>query len=284
MNTRFSLVVPNISAESGESLAIDIGRRLVQDECVMSRFDPDAEVATINRLPARRRLPLSDRLFAILSDCRAHWIRTHGAFDVTLGATNDNWRSGGRGPGASAPGGWDQVDLDADRRTIAFAQAGVRIDLGGVGKGIALQGVAGRIAAAGIDHAFVSFGDSSILIIGPQPGGAAWRIGIRDEGEPAASLHAFDLYGGSVSTSGIDPIRPHLIEPTARRAPRGWRMLSVACACPVEAEVLSTALIVRPAKERAAILANYPSVQAVEFRRRTEGGPVAAKKVWFHGI
>jgi thiamine biosynthesis lipoprotein len=281
MNTRLSIVVPSITNETGEKLTAEIGTWLVREERIMNRFDPDAEVASVNRMPAQQRLRLSDRLFAILSDCRAHWTRTNGAFDVTLGAVNDNWRSGSS---KAAVGGWDCIDLDADDRTIAFDRAGVQIDLGGIGKGIALKGVAQHIEGANVVHAFVSFGDSSILAIGSQPSDDPWRIGIRDNFEPATSLHTFELRGGSVSTSGVNPARPHIVDPRARRAPRGRRTLSVACACPIEAEVLSTALIVRPAKDRSAILANYPPVRAIEFDWGTGGGHTAAEKVWSHGI
>lgn len=281
MNTRLSLVLPSIAFEAGEKLTAEIGSRLVREERIMSRFDPDAELASVNRMPARQRLRLSNRLFGILSDCRAHWIRTNGAFDVTLGAVNDNWRSGFT---KAALGGWECIDLDVDDCTIAFAQAGVQIDLGGIGKGIALKGVARQIEDAGVVDAFVSFGDSSILAIGSQPSDEPWRIGIRDHVEPATSLHTFELRGGSVSTSGVDPARPHIVDPRPRSAPSGRRTLSVACACPIEAEVLSTALIVRPAKDRATILANYPPVRAIEFSWRAGGGHTVAEKVWSHGL
>lgn len=279
MNTRFSMLLPGVGIEQGEVIADEIGSDLAHDERVMSRFEPAAELASVNRLEPGQRMRLGDRLFEILLACRSHWERTGGAFDVTLGAINDNWKNACDAP---APGGWEHVDLDRAGRTIAFAEKGIRIDLGAIGKGLALVGVAERLRSAGLAHAFVSFGESSIMVLGAQPSGEPWQVGICDPFDRTVSVHSFALCDGSISTSGVDPAKPQLIDPRERRAARGRRLLSVACACPVEAEVLSTALIVRSAGEREAILANYPGARAVEFQSRDIDDVTIQEKVWSH--
>jgi thiamine biosynthesis lipoprotein len=281
MNTRLSLVLPGLPPEDGEALGVAVARQLADDERRMSRFAPGAELASANRAAANGPFPLSEKLFEELSMCRAHWVRTGGAFDITLGAVNDNLRLAKSGDAVS---GWEHVDLDAARRTVSFAREGLRFDLGGIGKGIALAALGQLLRERGVAHAFVSFGDSSILTIGSQPSGDHWPVGIRDRFDAALSLHTFGLSDRSVSTSGIDPTAPHLIDASTHDMPGGRRALSIACDCPIDAEVLSTALIVRSPTARAAILANYPAAQGVEFAWPEVGGRPAAEKVWSHAV
>lgn len=281
MNTRLSVVLPGLSAEAGSSLAAVVTEQVAADEQMMSRYAPRAELACANRTAAQRPVALSDALFAILSSCREHWVRTGGAFDITLGAINDRRRGAS---GADEIGGWDHVELDPRLRSLSFAAEGIQLDLGGIGKGIALSRIERLLRERSIEHAFVSFGDSSILTIGMQPGGVRWPVGIRDRFDPDLSLYAFELADGSVSTSGIDPDAPHVVDPARHAAPAGRRTLSVACACPIDAEVLSTALIVRGAAARPAILANYPAAQAIEFAWPDPARKSAAEKVWSHAV
>ncbi len=277
MNTRFSFLLPGIDDQEGEAIGSEIADLVASYERVMSRFSDEAELARVNRGVGCAPASVSETLWTILSDCREHWIRTGGAFDITLGSVNDNWR-GDRGCGR---GGWDQVRLESEGRCVAFRMPGIRLDLGGIGKGIALRGVHHLLRSRGIENAVLSFGESSILALGRKPDGEAWQIGVCDLFDQDQTVHNFALCGESLSTSGAAGLE-HLVDPRTKRAVGTNRQLTVACACPVDAEVLSTSLIVSPPAARAAILAAYSPARAVEFGWFREGEGWRRQKVWEH--
>lgn len=280
MNTRLSLLLPGIGDEDGEPLFRQVRTLVEQSERVMSRFAADAELAQVNRAAGKGPVILSEALCAILAECRMHWRRTGGAFDVTLGAVNDNWRRGA-GPGLT---GWQYVELDEAERRICFHAPSVRLDLGGIGKGLALREVGQLLRARGIQHAVLSFGESSILAIGPRPDGSDWQLGVRDLFEPSLVIQGFDLRDASLSTSGAGEAVPHLIDPRTGAAAGMNRQVSVACDCPAVSEVLSTALITAPLDRRASILAAYPPATAVEFSWRRAGAQWLREKRWTHAV
>jgi thiamine biosynthesis lipoprotein len=273
MNTRFSFLLPGVGEAEGQALRDEIAALLRNLEAVMSRFAPNAELAQINRTAADRQVDLSERLCAVLAECRAHWQRTGGAFDITLGAINDNWR-GQPGPLRC---GWDNVELDPKRRRIAFRTPGLRLDLGGIGKGIALRDIRRMLVARGIEQALLSFGDSSIVAIGTHPDGNDWPVGVCDAYNPSQSIRAFGLRDSALSTSGQGH-RTHLVDPRTLEAAGAGRQITVACACPVDAEVLSTALITSPPGRRAKIFSQYPPADFAEFAWQGRGNEDA----WSH--
>ena len=277
MNTRFSILLPGIDDQEGKAIGSEIADLLSSYERVMSRFSDEAELAGINRRAGHAPARASETLWTILADCRQHWIRTGGAFDITLGSINDNWR----GDGGQERGGWDQVDLECEGKCVAFQMPGIRLDLGAIGKGIALRGLHHLLRSRGIENAVLSFGESSILALGRKPDGEAWQIGVCDLFDPGETVHGFDLSDESLSTSGAAGLQ-HLVDPRTKRAVGANRQLSVACACPVDAEVLSTSLIVSPPAARAAILAAYPPARAVEFGWFRDGERWRRQKVWQH--
>lgn len=278
MNTRLSLLLPGIDEAVGTRLTAAVAAVVAANERVMSRFAADAELARINQAAGRGASPISEKLCAVLAECRDHWRRTQGAFDVTLGAVNDNWR-GGTG---AVRTGWHHVELNEVERWIALHDPAVRLDLGGVGKGIALREVRDLLRARGVRHALLSFGESSIVAIGPHPAGGAWQLGVCDRFDAAETVYDVDLVDASLSTSGVSVDRPHLLAPHTGGAAGGDRQISVVVTCPVDAEVLSTALIAAPPSDRPAIVARYGAVTAVEFEWHRDGARWRRDRGWTH--
>jgi thiamine biosynthesis lipoprotein len=146
------------------------------------------------------------------------------------------------------------------------------LDLGGFGKGYALGQLAQHFRQQGIERAFLSFGESSVTVLGSHPHGPAWPVGIANMFHPETTAHRFDLRDASLSTSGTAPFNEaggpknfgHIINPRDGRPIEGYRTLSVAAPSAVDAEVLSTALLVTAEAERAAILSGYPGVSGIE--------------------
>lgn len=251
MNTRFSMVLPSTADADGERLARQVRSLLCEQEAMLSRFVADGELARLNRSAARGAVQVEEGMWEVLALCRRHHRLTGGAFDIAQGA---------RRPGH----GMHLLEVDEGARTVRFAEPGLRLDLGGIGKGIALDLVKALLLERRVDQAFLSFGESSMAVIGRHPAGDCWSVGIEHLFQPGTSLHRFELRNRALSTSGNRPGQAHIIDPADGQAVTGCRTVSVTCSSATDAEALSTALFVLPVPRRAAVLAHYPGAQAVE--------------------
>src|SRR5437868_10951780 len=92
------------------------------------------------------------------------------------------FRGAGRYPAAAelaqarAAVGWQHVQLDAAARTVQFDRAGVELDLGGIGKGYAVDRVAALLREGGVRAALIDAGGSTLYAIGAPPGKLGWRL------------------------------------------------------------------------------------------------------------
>jgi thiamine biosynthesis lipoprotein len=301
MNTRFSIVLVGIDSMRAAALAVAAERELRAHERLMSRFDGEGPVADLNRRAAQSAVEPPERLWEILILCRDYWMRTAGAFDIALWPLNRLWREHlehGDEPGEEALArarqqtGIESIHFDDVARTVRFQHEGMSIDLGGFGKGFALEHLAGSLRAEGVERAFLSFGESSITVLGAHPYGSSWPVGITNVFNPLQTIHTFHLQGASLSSSGTAPfnrmggrrIFGHIIDPHSGRPMEGYRTLSVVSPSGIEAEVLSTALLVAPAQDRAALISQFSAISAIEIVYHSREGEFVPRIEWTYGI
>lgn len=305
MNTRFSMVLVGVDAERAEALARAAERDLRACERLMSRFDAESPVSGLNRRAAKEAVEPPAELWRILALCGDYWRRTGGAFDITLWPLNRLWReqmSRGEEPTevvlqqALEQTGFHRIHFDESARTIRFERAGMSLDLGGFGKGYALERLADGLRTAGVERAFLSFGESSVTVLGSHPHGPAWPVGVSNIFPPHEPVHTFPLRDASLSTSGTAPfnavggprvtkrILGQIIHPLSGRPIEGYRTLSVASPSGIEAEVLSTALLITPERDRAGLLSSFSTVSAVEIVYDSNAGRFAPRIEWKYGV
>lgn len=305
MNTRFSLVLVGMDTEQSEALAAAAERDLRSCEKLLSRFDPASPVSEINRRAAEAPVAVPAELWNVLSLCERYWREMRGAFDITLWPLSRLWREHleqGSEPSPEAMEktlgrtGFGRLELDSAARTIRFGAAGMSLDFGGFGKGFALDRVAGTLRSHGVERAFLSFGESSITVLGTHPHGPSWPVGIANMFRPAETVHTFQLKDASLSSSGTAPfnrmadavnsaqIFGHILDPHSGRPIPGYRTLSVSASTGAEAEVLSTALLVTPEPERAAMLSGFTGVSAVELVYRSGAEELIPRTQWKYGL
>lgn len=245
MHTRFAMVIPGMESGRGDELA-GKSHRIVEDwEARLSNFRSGAELYLINALAHERELRLSDPMLRVLLICSHYNDLTQGLFDPA--AT----KSGSR---------WGDVTLDPEKQIIRYANSEVNIDLGGIGKGIALEDVVLFLRTEGVKDAFLSFGESSIAGMGKHPHGEGWLVGsekgflLRDEFLSVSGLQDLHIPGEDSGGAHIyHPFRGELVESTRR--------VMVKCDSPVEAEVLSTCGYMADDEEFRKLKRSFPSAE-----------------------
>jgi thiamine biosynthesis lipoprotein len=168
--------------------------------------------------------------------------------------------------------GMQHLQLDEAPRTVRFARPGMSLDLGGFGKGYALNRLADGLKREGVQRAFLSFGESSITVLGRHPHGPAWPVGIANAAAPSETVYSFALCDASLSCSGTTPgnffgegqVFGETLNPHTGRPIEGYRTICVASTSAADAEVLSTALLNTEDDRRPMLLQEFGAQSAVE--------------------
>jgi thiamine biosynthesis lipoprotein len=276
MACRVEVVLPGERAADLHvaSAALDEGDRL---EDVMTIFRPSSELSRVNREAHAGPVSVSDDLFSVLWRAAALAEATGGAFDITSTPLSQCWgflRREGRMPAADeidralACVGTRLVALAASARTVHFRQAGVRLNLGSIGKGFALDRMGQLLASRGIPDALLSAGSSSILARGGRS--APWQVDLRTAttGDVLAHLRLVDA---AVGTSGAgqqffiaDGRRfGHVIDPRTGWPATGTLSASVITSDAASADALATAMLIGGTELASRYCAAHPGVLAI---------------------
>jgi len=221
----------------------------------LSRFVPSSDVARIARLRDGERLRIGAEAFECLALAAEVGEATAGAFDVTFA-------SAGGGTG-DAP----RLALDRGSHAVVALVDGVRVDLGGVGKGYALDRAAELLADWGIDVALLHAGASTVLALGAPSGVTSWTVALRDprSGDPILAetlAPGVRLRDGALSGSGRSLHGAHIVDPRTGSPARG-ALAAWACApSAARADALSTAFMILEPAEVEAFVGARPEVSA----------------------
>ena len=176
-------------------------------EARYSRYRSDSELSRINKVAATGgSIDVDEETAGLIAYAKACFIKSDNAFDITSGLLRTVWDfSASRLPEQSMIDavlpfiGLDKVTLVNGR--LHFCKAGMEIDFGGFGKEYAADRAAEVCAGFGAQHGFIDLG-GDIRLIGPQPGGLPWRIGIRHPREANKLTAEIQLLSGAIATSG----------------------------------------------------------------------------------
>ncbi|HKQ59150.1 MAG TPA: FAD:protein FMN transferase [Candidatus Eisenbacteria bacterium] len=205
---RIGIVAADSSALADEAEAgLSAFRRI---DSLMTNWTTTSEVARINREAAAGPVTVHPEVATVLEASLAIWRESAGAFDITVEPLVRAWGFiGGPRRVPSAPEiatalarvGADQVQFDRSQRTLRFGREGMRIDLGGIAKGYAVDVVAESLRAHGVTDALVDL-SGNMVALGAPPGAPGWRIGVRDPRDRVPWLGRITLSGEAISTSG----------------------------------------------------------------------------------
>src|SRR6185369_17183264 len=173
----------------------------------MSTYKSTSEVSMVNARAAQGPVKISAALFDLLNTALDYSRGTDGACDITYASVGYlyNFRKhihpNEKEIEAALPGvNYRHVVLDPKEHTVRFTQPGVRIDLGGIGKGHSVDRGIALLQGRGIAHALVTAGGDS-RIIGDRFG-KPWVVGIRHPDRKDEVIARIPLEDAAISTSG----------------------------------------------------------------------------------
>ncbi len=243
-------------------------------EKIFSLYDKTSELSLLNQ---KGDLVVSADLFDVLERSAALTQRSLGAFDVTVAPLALLWKKAiknGRLPAkeeveaARSLVGFDKVYLDPETRRVKLLHEGVRIDLGGVAKGYAVDKAVRRLREAGVPSAIVNAG-GDLYCLGRHRG-KPWRVGVQGARPPETLVLRLDLADQAAATSGDyeqffifeNKRYSHIINPkTGYPADSGVASATVVAPDAFTADGLATALVVLGGEAGRPMLAELPGVR-----------------------
>jgi FAD:protein FMN transferase len=272
MGTMFDIVVYHRSraaAERAISMAMD---EIVRLDGVMSHFKDDSDLSRLVRSARSGFVAVDPSLYEVIEESIGFSERSGGKFDITIAPLLRTWqraRAEGRRPSAADVAdakrcvGYEKIERQSPRR-IRFRSDCVEIDLGGIGKGYAVDRAVAVLRSAGVLHAVVNAGRSSIAAIGAPPGKDGWPVSLGPDGGVVL------LRNNSISTSqqNLEPLHAdggvfgEILDPLAGAPAENRMAVSVVAPRATVSDALDTTLVLLSMEESRKLLAQFAGVSA----------------------
>jgi thiamine biosynthesis lipoprotein len=260
--------------------------RIAQLEDVMSDYRADSELMRLCAQAGGPPVPVSPDLFAVLAQAHGLAERSGGAFDVTVGPYVQLWRAArktGRLPtdeewqAAGKLVAWQKMHLDDGAHTVSLDEPGMRLDLGGIAKGYALDQALLTLREHGVTRALAVAG-GDIAAGDPPPGRKGWRIQVSQAQRGKRRLIVSNC---GVSTSGdteqfveIDGrLYSHILDPRSGLRHGEPILATVVAPNATTSDSLATACVVLGEEEGQRLAKDVNGV-TVHIRRAGTGGEV----------
>jgi len=256
-------------------------------EKLMSVHRADSQISRVNRNAAKEAVTVSRETFEVLRKALEFSRLSAGAFDVTVGPLIELWASAELAGAVPSDGdleksrslvGYKKLLLDTDQMTVRFAVEGMRLDLGGIAKGYAIDKAVEAMKLAGAIGGMVDVGGDVRCFGAPPRDVAKWLVGLQDSRRSAEGgvddgrlLMILNLPDMAVATSGdyrrfavIDgKIYSHIIDANTGLASERLSSVTVICPNATDADALATAVSVMGKEKGLALISSLPDTEAI---------------------
>ncbi|MGH9143940.1 MAG: FAD:protein FMN transferase [Vicinamibacterales bacterium] len=249
-------------------------------EALMSTWRPASDVVRINNAAGLQAVLVAADVRDVLRQARQISEWTEGTFDVTFGALTDVWKfdhdQDNTIPTAEAIRArlplidYRQVEIDDRAGTVFLRRKGMKIHLGGIGKGYAVDHAVAILRRAGLRDFMIQAGGD--LYVAGHKDGRRWRLGINDpRGREGDSFATLDLSDSTFSTSGDyarffikDGVRyHHILDPSTGQPARLCRSVTIASESPVIADAIAKGVFILGPEKGMALVERIPKLEAV---------------------
>jgi thiamine biosynthesis lipoprotein len=276
MGTRCAVELWSEDRAAGEAAIEAVLAEMRRIDSAMSTYKPDSEVSRVNATAGKGPVPVSTELFALIQTAEGYSKLSHGVFDISYASVGYlyDYRAHVRPADAAIDAALPSIDyrqllLDPVKHTIAFGKPGMRIDLGGIGKGYAVDRGIAILQQRGIAHALVNAGGDT-RVIGDRLG-KPWVIGIRHPDRRDEVVLRIPLEDAAFSTSGdyeryFDEggVRyDHIIDPQTGRSPHGVRSVTVIASTATRTDGLTKSVFIMGAQDGIAFINGLTDADAI---------------------
>jgi len=247
-------------------------------EQLLSTWIPESELSRVNAEAGRRPVTVSQETLDLVVRSMEMAGLTEGGFNIAVGPAVEAWSVTERQripsdeelqrlkPLVDVAG----IQIDLDAQTIFLAHKGMKIDVGGIGKGYAADRAAEEMKKAGAQGGVVAL-SGDITTFGALPGAAGFPVGIKHPRKEGAMIAVIDLRDESISTAGDyerfferDGVRyHHILDPQTLRPARSCQSVTVIGKEGTVVDGLDTGIFVLGPERGMALIERLSGVEAV---------------------
>lgn len=247
-------------------------------EQLLSTWIPTSELSQVNTSAGVKPVRVSPETMTVVRRAIQAGEITNGGFNIAIGPAIEAWSvtEDQRIPTESELGALrplvnlQAVHVDAGRQTIYLEKAGMRIDVGGIGKGYAADEAVEAMRKAGAVAGVVAL-SGDIKTFGRLPNGKMFPVGIQHPREDGSVLLWIDLQDEAISTAGDyerfferEGIRyHHILDPRTLQPARGCQSVTVIAREGIWADGLDTGIFVMGPERGMELVEQLPDVEAV---------------------
>ena len=277
MTTSISLVFWEEDRQKAEGISQEVFDSFDRIEQRMSRYIDSSELSMVNRLAFTDSIVVSPALFSVLHSAQNISKLSQGAFDISFASIGYmyDFRQQLKPSDNDIQQNLDlfhyqNILLDAEKRTVSFAKKGMLLDLGGIAKGYSVDQGIMILKKYGVTSAHLSAG-GDMRLLGDKRG-SPWLIGIRNPRDESKQSIVLPLSNTAVSTSGdyerffIDDKGErmhHILSPKTGKPVKGMMSVTILADKAITSDGLSTAVFVLGVKEGLALINKLNGIDAI---------------------
>jgi len=276
MGTEVTVYLWHDDNVTGQDAVNAVFKEVERIDKLMSTYIEDSEISAINREAAEKPVAVSDELFTLILRSLDISVLTRGAFDITYDSIGQHYdfREGLRPDEGTISEELPRIDyrfVEPNRAdgTIRFTEPGVRINLGGIAKGYAVERGIDILKEFGVAHARVTAGGDSRLLGDRR--GQPWMVGVQNPRDRTRVAVTMPLENEAISTSGDyerffeeDGERyHHIIEPATGQPAGEVRSTTIIGPDAVLTDALSTSVFVMGVDQGLRLLATLPDYEGI---------------------
>ena len=277
MGTRVHVELWSEDIDAGRRAIAAVMQEMRRIEAKLSPYIESSELARLNRTASEKRIVVSDEFFELLQESEKYAVLSAGAFDISFASVGYlyEYRSATRPSDLHVEKllpaiNYRAIKLDAATKSVRFGHPELKIDLGGIAKGYAVDRGIAILRASSIKSAIVSAGGDS-RILGDR-GDRPWVMGIRHPRKADEYAVKIPLENTALSTSG-DYERffteesgeriHHILNPTTGKSAKGVQSVSVLAPNAIDSDALSTSVFVLGVEQGLRLINRLAGIDAI---------------------
>jgi FAD:protein FMN transferase len=280
MGTSVMITIWSDDEEAAATASQAVFAEMRRLDAMMTTWLPESEVSQINAAAGKKAIAVSEETFACVAKAVEISRLSKGLFDITVGVYGGLWKfdqdMDGTLPDPAEVNArrklvaWKDIVIDKKKRTVKLRRAGMKITLGGIAKGYAVDRSAKILIDAGLSDFILQAGGD--MYVSGKKGSTPWVVGIRDpRGTRDASFAVAPVEDHAFSTSGDyergfvkDGVRyHHILDPRTAQPARATRSVTVLAKDAFTADAWSKVLFIMGAEAAMPLVEKLPDFEAV---------------------